>query len=244
MGVEDMMGEFIGIDVSHATLDVYVHGAGSVFTVGNDEAAWHGLREKLVGFKPALIVLEATGGHERTCTAALAQAGLPVAVVNPRQVRAFDLATGVLAKSNRADARVLAHFAAAARPAVRASPDEQREALDELLGRRRPLSGMLVQEKNRLQQARAPLVKKEIKGHIAILQQRVGGCNGERQQAHPRLAGVEGPGGSAAFLQRHRPAKRAHAGGRTAGTGQAQLQADRLAGRSSAHCPGFRRLAR
>lgn len=176
------MSEFIGIDVSKATLDVCVHEAGSAFTVPNDEAALHGLREKLAGFKPELIVLEATGGYERLCAAALAQAGLPVAIVNPRQVRAFAVATGVLAKSDKVDARVLAHFAAAVRPEVRALPDEQREALDELLGRRRQLIGMLVQEKNRLQQARAPLVKKEIKSHISILEKRIGGCDGELQQ--------------------------------------------------------------
>jgi len=182
MGVEDMMSEFIGIDVSKATLDVYVHAAGAAFAVANDEAALYGLREKLAGFKPELIVLEATGGYERLCAAALAQAGLPVAIINPRQVRAFAIATGVLAKSDRVDARVLAHFAAAVRPEVRALPDEQREALDELLGRRRQLVGMLVQEKNRLQQARAALVRKDIKSHITILEKRVSGCDGELQQ--------------------------------------------------------------
>lgn len=176
------MSEFIGIDVSKARLDVYAHAAGAAFAVANDEAALHGLREKLTGFRPELIVMEATGGYERLCAAALAQVGLPVAIVNPRQVRAFAIATGVLAKSDKVDARVLAHFAAAVRPQVRALPDEQREALDELLGRRRQLIGMLVQEKNRLQQARAPLVRKDIKSHIAILEKRIGGCDGELQQ--------------------------------------------------------------
>lgn len=176
------MSEFIGIDVSKATLDVYAHAAGAAFAVANDEAALQGLREKLAGFEPELIVLEATGGYERTCAAVLAQAGLPVAVVNPRQVRAFAIAIGVLAKSDKVDARVLAHFAAAVRPEVRALPDEQRQALDELLGRRRQLVGMLVQEKNRLQQARASLVRKDIKSLIAVLEKRIGGCDGELQQ--------------------------------------------------------------
>lgn len=176
------MSEFIGIDVSKATLDVYVHEAGVAFKAANDETALHGLREKLAAFTPELIVLEATGGYERMCAAALAQAGLPVAIVNPRQVRAFAIATGVLAKSDKVDARVLAHFAAAVRPQVGALPDEQREALDELLGRRRQLIGMLVQEKNRLQQARAALVRKDIKSHIAILEKRIGSCDGELQQ--------------------------------------------------------------
>lgn len=176
------MNEFIGIDVSKATLDVYLHGAGSAFTVANDEVGLRALAEKLASAQPELIVLEATGGYERLCAALLARAGLAVAIVNPRQVRGFAIATGVLAKSDKVDARVLAHFAAAVRPQVRALPDEQREALDELLGRRRQLIGMLVQEKNRLQQARATLVKKDIKTHIAILEKRIGGCDGELQQ--------------------------------------------------------------
>lgn len=176
------MSEFVGIDVSKATLDVYLHEARSGFTVANDEAGLKGLAERLVGVAPELIVLEATGGYERLCAASLARAGFAVAIVNPRQVRSFAIATGVLAKSDKVDARVLAHFAAAVRPEVRALPDEQREALDELLGRRRQLMGMLVQEKNRLLQARARLVKKDIKTLIAILEKRIGGCDGELQQ--------------------------------------------------------------
>jgi transposase len=182
MGVEDMMSEFVGIDVSKAKLDVCLHEAGAAFTVANDEAGLKELAEKLAAVQPQLIVLEATGGYERLCAASLAQSGLGVAIVNPRQVRAFAIATGVLAKTDKVDARVLAHFAASVRPRVRALPDEQREALDELLGRRRQLMGMLVQEKNRLQQARAALVKKDIKSHIVILQNRIGGCDAELQQ--------------------------------------------------------------
>lgn len=182
MGVEDIMSEFIGIDVSKATLDVYLHGARTGFTIANDEVGFKELTGKLTAAEPELVVLEATGGYERLCVASLARAGLAVAIVNPRQVRSFAIATGVLAKSDKVDARVLAHFAAAVRPEVRALPDEQREALDELLGRRRQLIGMLVQEKNRLQQARARLVKKDIKSLIVILEKRIGGCDGELRQ--------------------------------------------------------------
>lgn len=182
MGVEEMMSEFVGIDVSKAELDVYVHGSGSMFAVPNSESGVKELCERLAGLSPQLVVLEATGGYERLCAASVAQAGLPIAIVNPRQVRAFAIATGVLAKSDRVDSRVLAHFAATVRPAVRPLADEQRQALDELLGRRRQLMGMLVQEKNRLLQARAALVKKDIKSHIAILEKRIGGCDGELQQ--------------------------------------------------------------
>jgi transposase len=182
MGAEDIMSEFVGIDVSKAQLDVYGHTTKSVFSVTNDEAGLKMLMERLMQLEPQLVVLEATGGYERLCAASLARAGRAVAVVNPRQVRAFAVATGILAKSDRVDARVLAHFAAAVRPPVRALPDEQRQALDELLGRRRQLIGMLVQEKNRLLQARAPLVRKDIKTHIAMLEKRIGGCDGELQQ--------------------------------------------------------------
>lgn len=176
------MNEFIGIDVSKAQLDVYVHSTRSSFSVANDEPAIKGLCERVGGMSPELVVLEATGGYERLCAASLAQAGVPVVIVNPRQVRAFAIATGVLAKSDKVDARVLAHFAAAVRPPVRALPDEERQALEELLGRRRQLVGMLVQEKNRLAQAREALVRKDLKSHIAILQKRITGCDGELQQ--------------------------------------------------------------
>lgn len=176
------MSEFVGIDVSKVRLDVCLHEARSAFAVANDEPGFKDLTEKLETIQPELIVLEATGGYERLCAAWLARSGFAVAVVNPRQVRAYAVATGVLAKTDKVDARVLASFAAGVRPKVRVLPDEQREALDELLGRRRQLTGMLVQEKNRLQQARAALVKKEIKSHIEILQKRIGGCDAELQQ--------------------------------------------------------------
>lgn len=180
--MEDMMSEFVGIDVSKAGLDVYLYEARSAFAVANEPAGLKALGEKLAAAQPQLIVLEASGGYERLCAAWLAQAGWAVAVVNARQVRSFAIATGVLAKSDRVDARVLAHFAATIRPEVRALPDAQRQALAELLGRRRQLVGMLVQETNRLQQARAALVKKDIKSLIALLEKRIGGCDRQLQQ--------------------------------------------------------------
>jgi len=174
------MSEFVGIDVSKLQLDVCLHSAGTAFSVPNAEAGLKELCNHLCALAPQLVVLEATGGCERLCAAALAQGGVPVVIVNARQVRAFAIATGVLAKSDRVDARVLAHFAAAVQPQVRALPDEQRQALDELLGRRRQLVAMLVQEKNRLMQTH--LVKKDIKSHITILEKRIRGCDGELQQ--------------------------------------------------------------
>jgi len=182
MGVEDLMSEFIGIDVSKAILDVAVHASGVRLQAENDEQGLKRLSEQLLGLAPELVVMEASGGYERLCAATLAQAGLPVAVVNARQVRAFAVATGVLAKTDAVDARVLAHFAAAVRPAVRPLPDEQRAALDEIMGRRRQLVGMLVMEKNRLAQARNPGVRRDIKSLIAVLEKRIGGCDGELQR--------------------------------------------------------------
>lgn len=176
------MGEFIGIDVSKSVLDVAAHGSGARLQAENDEQGLKQLAEKLLELAPELVVMEASGGYERLCAAMLAQAGLPVAVVNARQARAFALATGVLAKTDAVDARILAHFAAAVRPAVRPLPDEQRAALDEIMGRRRQLVGMLVMEKNRLGQARNPRVRRDIQSLIVVLEKRVGGCDGELQR--------------------------------------------------------------
>lgn len=176
------MGEFVGIDVSKESLDVAAHASGARLQAENSEQGLKQLCERLLGMSPELVVMEASGGYERLCAATLTQAGLAVAVVNARQVRAFALATGVLAKSDAVDARVLAHFAAAVRPPARPLPDEQRQALDELMGRRRQLVGMLVMEKNRLAQARGPRVRRDIKSLIAVLEKRIKGCDGDLQQ--------------------------------------------------------------
>jgi transposase len=175
------MSEFIGIDVSKASLDVAVHGKAIRLQVENNEQGTQKLIEQLKALTPELIVLEPSGGYERLCVGALAQAGLPVAVVNARQIRAFAVATGVLAKSDAVDARVLAHFAAAVRPIVRALPDAQRQVLDELMGRRRQLMGMLVMEKNRLGQARERLVRRDIQSLIRVLEKRIGACDSDLQ---------------------------------------------------------------
>ena len=157
------MSEFIGIDVSKATLEVAAHASGEQFMVENTEAQFNTLCERLHAMGPELVVLEASGGYERLCVAALAQARLPVVLVNARQVREFARATGVIAKTDRLDARVLAHFAAAVRPALRPFPDEQSRALEELLGRRRQVIAALVAEKNRLGLARGHLVKRTLR---------------------------------------------------------------------------------
>jgi transposase len=182
MGVEVIMSEFIGIDVSKAQLDVHAHASAARWSYTNHESGIEQLIDRLRELDVELVVLEASGGYERLAAALLTHAGLQVAVVNPRQVRAFAIASGVLAKTDKVDARVLAHFSAAIRPAARPIADEQRQLLDELLGRRRQLVGMLVMEKNRLLQARDRRVRRDIKSLVDILEKRVHGCDGELQQ--------------------------------------------------------------
>jgi transposase len=177
-----MMSESVGIDVSKSQLDVRAHVSGECVVVDNTEAGLEQLVAWLKVRRPELIVMEASGGYERLSAAVLTQAGFGVAVVNARQVRAFALASGVLAKTDRVDARVLAHFAAAIRPTAQPLADTQRQLLDELMGRRRQLIAMLVMEKNRLGQARDNRVRCDIKSLIEILEKRIRGCDAELQQ--------------------------------------------------------------
>jgi transposase len=104
---------FVGIDVAKHRLEIHSRPSGESFTIEHDDENVAALSERLVALAPALVVLEATGGMEVRPAAALAAAGLPVAVVNPRQVRAFARATGTLAKTDRLDAMAIARFAEA-----------------------------------------------------------------------------------------------------------------------------------
>ena len=148
---------FVGIDVSKAWLDVALHEQKETFRVGNDEIGIGGLVKKLKKLKPRLIVLEPTGGFEMLVIAELSQVGLPVAVVNGKRVRDFAKATGQIAKTDKLDARVLAHFAAAIRPEVRSLRSAEEEYLTALLTRRRQVLDMLTVEKNRLVTVRAKM---------------------------------------------------------------------------------------
>jgi transposase len=116
-----------------------------------------------------LVIVEATGGFERTLVGALAAQGLPVVVVNPRQVRHFARATGTLAKTDRIDAAILARFAEAVRPVPKPLPDQEIRALQAIVARRRQLLGMLTAENNRLSLA-PKAVAKRIKVHIRWLE--------------------------------------------------------------------------
>jgi len=163
---------FIGIDVSKARLDVAVRPSGQTESVSNDTAGIEALVKRLSENRPALIVLEATGGVERSVTRALVSAELAVVVVNPRQVRDFAKATGQLAKTDRIDALVLARFAEAVRPAVRLLPDELTIELRALIARRRQITEMIVAERNRLGAA-SQAVRKRIEAHIRWLESEV-----------------------------------------------------------------------
>lgn len=163
----------VGIDVSKHRLDVAFSDAQPSLAVGNDAAGWTQLVRSLSDAKPSHIVLEATGGYERLVVAELAAAGLPVIVVNPRQVRDFAKATGRLAKSDSIDAKVLAHFAVAIQPPLRPLDDEQTRIFAELVARRRQLIQMYVSESNRLQQAVGARVRGSIEGVLKLLKQQI-----------------------------------------------------------------------
>lgn len=163
---------FVGIDVSKAQLDVAVRPEGSGFTVRNDESGLATLVERVRALQPHLVVLEATGGLEVPLVSALAAAGVPLVVANPRQIRDFAKATGQLAKTDILDAQVMARFAETVRPVPRPLPDTSTQELAALLTRRRQLIDMLTAEKNRLGSA-PPRVRKGILAHIAWLERRL-----------------------------------------------------------------------
>lgn len=161
----------VGIDVSKANLDVFVHPSKGRCRVSNDEAGAKDLIARLAGFKDGVVVLEATGGLEAYVAAALGTAGFNVAIVNPRQVRDFARAMGRLAKTDRIDAEVLALFGDRIRPEPRSLPDSSHRALEAVITRRRQLLEMLTAERNRLDHARDRDISKQIQRHVKWLQQ-------------------------------------------------------------------------
>jgi transposase len=173
---------FVGIDVSKDRLDVHARSSGESLTVDHDEQGVAALVERLAALAPTLVVLEATGGMEVRLAAALAAVGLPVAIVNPRQVRAFARATGRLAKTDRLDAEVIARFAEAVRPPVRPLPDEATRHLGALVARRRQLLEMLVAERNR-RQAAEPALHEGIDAHLRWLGEALDGIERDLDEA-------------------------------------------------------------
>jgi len=168
---------YLGIDVSQAQLELAVRPGTQTGTLANDPEAIDRLVEQLVAQPPRLVIVEATGGLETP----------PVAVVNPRQVRDFAKSLGRLAKTDRLDAGVLAHFGQAVEPEPRRLPDESARQLHAVVVRRRQLIEMLVAEKNRLPRTHAAL-RERVRQHIAWLEQDLAGLDGElhdRLQASP-----------------------------------------------------------
>ena len=151
-------------------VDVAVRPTGQTWTISNDESGIRELVSRLKVLRPAIVVLESTGGLELPSVAALAAAALPVAIVNPRQVRDFARATGTLAKTDALDAVALAHFADAVRPVVRPLRDAETQVLSSLVVRRHQVVSIVVAERNRLRSAIAA-VRPRIEAHIAWLEQ-------------------------------------------------------------------------
>jgi transposase len=164
------METFVGIEVSKDRLDLHLRPSGESFAVARKGEALAGLVERLRALAPALIVMEATGGYETIVAGALAAAGLPLAVVNPRRIRDFARATGKLAKTDRLDAAAIARFAEAIRPPARPVPDAQAQALGELVARRRQVIEMIVAEQNRRRRAGQRRVIRAIERRLAVLQ--------------------------------------------------------------------------
>jgi len=165
-------GRFVGIDVAKAELEVAERPSGARWTVPNDAAGWGQLGEQWVVNRPTLVVLEATAGYELGVVASLAATGVPVVVLNPRQVRDFAKAIGRLAKTDAIDAAVVAHFAEVVRPIPRPRPDAVSQTLEGWLTRRRQLVEMLTAEE--LRRARAPrAVQRQIDAHIQWLRRQL-----------------------------------------------------------------------
>jgi transposase len=167
--------QYVGVDVSKERLDVFLHPLGASFAVARSAAGIAELVRKLAQHAPALVAMEATGGLETLVTAGLVEAGLPVVVVNPKQIHNFAKALGVNAKTDTLDAGVIARFAAATKPEPRPLPDAQTQILSAFMTRRRQVTHMIAAEKNRA--LAAPLSKplqKSIARIIAALERELG----------------------------------------------------------------------
>ena len=173
----------IGIDVSKAKLDVFASLTEQWREFSNDEEGAATLIAELGSLSPSRVIVEATGGYERVLVAQLTMAGLPVVVVNPRTVRAFAKSLGLLAKTDKIDAQVLAKYGDVIRPALRLLPDTQTQELADQLSRRRQLLDMLVAEGLRLKQAHNRVVRHDIQEHIDWLKKRLKAVDGDLRRS-------------------------------------------------------------
>ena len=172
---------YVGVDVAKSALDVAVTDSGETWQFVNDDEGISQAVHYIASVKPAGIILEATGNLEMPMAAALQASRLPVAVINPRQVRDFARATGVLAKTDRIDARILALFGMQIKPEVRLLPDQKAREMSSLLARRRQLIEMLTAENNRLLQADIS-IRPGIEIHIKWLKEAISAINDDLDQ--------------------------------------------------------------
>jgi transposase len=204
---DEAAATFVGVDVSKDELAVAVglgEADGPAFAVPNTPEGHAELAARLAPLRPRRVVLEATGRHEAAAAAALAAAGLAVAVVNPKQARDFARGMGRLAKTDRIDARALADFARALKGDVRPLPDAAARELDALLTRRRQLVAMRASEKARLAPPPSPRIRRDVEDHVRWLSARIDDADreiGERVRSSPAwrekddlLRGVPGVG--------------------------------------------------
>ena len=168
-------GSFWGVDVASKKLDANCHGIPQVITVENAESGLEELVEAMRG--AALVVVEATGGYETALVTYLAEAGLPVVLANPRQLRAFAIAVGELAKTDALDARVIARYAHDIRPAVRPLAGENQRFFADLAARRRQLIELHTAETNRHHQTRRDELLRSIEAVLAVLEEQIAAVN-------------------------------------------------------------------
>lgn len=161
---------YVGIDVSKHQLDVAVGQVGESWKAGYDEKGIEKTTARLKELKPTLVVVEATGGLEVPLMVALYEAGLPVCRLHPGRVREFAKSIGLLAKTDKLDARLLARFAEAVNPPVTVLPSQAEQQLQALMVRRRQVVEMLTAEKNRLPST-PPLMQERLSKHIAWLEE-------------------------------------------------------------------------
>lgn len=160
---------FAGIDVSSEKLDLGILPSRRTSSFAYDDSGIAALCSELSTLKPALIVIEASGGYQRRIGSALMQAGLSVSIVNPRQVRDFARGIGQLAKTDSVDALVLARFAQQVQPRIQPLPSKEEQLLQELVARRQQLTIMRTAETNRLKQAVGKPARRSIEAVIAVL---------------------------------------------------------------------------
>lgn len=204
----DPQGKNVGIDVGKSQLDICIHESDQHWCAGNDASDIKALAGKLARYKLARIVVEATGGYERDLVEACAERGLPVVVVQPMQVRSFARIRGVMAKTDKMDAHVIAEFGAMMQPVVRPISSKNIRAFRELLARKRQLNEMRTQELNRQQKASKVVTRSHV-AMIKLLDKEIAWVNDklaaamneieEWQQTYELLSSVPGIGDGVAF---------------------------------------------